>query len=221
MRSPTFNLSGLATIYKECRNSDKGNTIAFEISEGGGKFLFLIFFDEEDQKKDVPDTLYILLIRTKNILELKMYGKHWAGDFKLYLNSMQEQLIKDELGIAGGLNPFSLASFFTHMNAQIPQHFSPVDRAAILRKNRFNIATQPLLEQYFDDPLKIHLVGPVQLPNNKKPRERTLRKLDLYYQSSPDTIAKIRAGLIKNNCTLQWSKEFTTCSFSKLARFLA
>lgn len=69
-------------------------TIAFEVRNGRGRFLFLMFFDPED--KATNDRLLVFLQNTRHMLELKLYGAHERGQFDIYLKRQDVAAIKRE-----------------------------------------------------------------------------------------------------------------------------
>ena len=46
-----FNLSGLTHVFQEAIREGRP-TLVFEITNGKGRFLFMMFFDEKDESKD-------------------------------------------------------------------------------------------------------------------------------------------------------------------------
>ena len=61
--------------------SSYDKSVAFDIVIGRGRFLFLMFLAEEDEK----DTLFIYMRNTAVMRKLKMYGSHRNGDYILIL----------------------------------------------------------------------------------------------------------------------------------------
>lgn len=57
-----FNLTGISDIYNESIGRSEP-TIAFEITQGKGRFVFMMFFSEED--KESRDRLFVQLRNTK------------------------------------------------------------------------------------------------------------------------------------------------------------
>lgn len=76
-----FSLNGLSDIFREliARN---GSTLAFELRNAKGRFLFMMFFDYEDES--TKDIIYIFMKNIQRILTLKLYGNHLKGQFDIY-----------------------------------------------------------------------------------------------------------------------------------------
>ena len=70
--TPKVNLTGLNAIYNQALKDDE-KTIVFELNQGQGYFVFMMFFDEDDSSKD---KLYVYLKRTNHMLHFKMYANH-------------------------------------------------------------------------------------------------------------------------------------------------
>ncbi|MBV8362009.1 MAG: hypothetical protein JO189_29365 [Deltaproteobacteria bacterium] len=198
-----FNFSGLTPLYHEAvRNNER--TIAFETRDGVGRFVFMMFFSEDDMESH--DKLFILLARTNVLIKLKLYGSHRRGDFKAYLTSKDEKDIRAELDIHGGTHAFNLIRFLTNLNAGFPDHLSLVQRIKTLSEHKDLFQTNQLRETV-DDALKVYLVGPRGLPEGHRPREKTLRKLYLYVKGDPAVIAEFISDLKKANKTVAWTDD--------------
>jgi hypothetical protein len=112
-----FNLSGLANIYAESMaRSDP--TLAFEVLQGRGRFVFLMFFSPED--KESKDRLFLLLRNTRVFLQLKVYGSHRNGYFLIYISDADQAAICEELQLGHGGQAFNFVNFLEHINNQIP-----------------------------------------------------------------------------------------------------
>lgn len=127
-----FNFTGLRNIYRNAIENEEP-TLVFEIRDGIGRFVFMMFFSEDDASYD---RLYILLRRTAALLELKMYGSHRAGDFNVYFSQDDERAIRNELNLQGGVNPFYLDEFLVGLNGQIPDELALRRSVETLRANR-------------------------------------------------------------------------------------
>lgn len=68
-----------------------------------------------------------------------------------------------------------------------------------------------------DENDKTILIGPVQLPNDKKPQEKTLRKLYLYADGNEHDIAKLIRQLKCHNMTVAWTNDFNKTSKSVMS----
>uniref|UniRef100_UPI00223EED04 hypothetical protein n=1 Tax=Providencia rustigianii TaxID=158850 RepID=UPI00223EED04 len=149
---------------------------------------------------------------------LKMYGSHARGDFILYVNGWQEQLIRDELGIQNGQqNHFILNDFLNRLNNQIPQQIDYHLTANVLRDNKDAINSN--LSSIIDDALKVNLVGIRRLQDNARARDKTLRKLYLYSDGNGDDIAAfIDAINADGRFTIGWREDSSSMSFSDLLR---
>lgn len=198
--NPKVNLTGLASIYNQALNDDE-RTIVFEINQGKGFFVFMMFFDEDDSSKD---KLYIYLKRTNYMLNFKMYANHKKGDFFIYITPNDIQAIKDELNINGGVGQFDILEFFTYLNGNIPQ-FLPFSHKLDNFKSIWKQAS-PHLSGVLNEADKIYFIGLRDLSAaKKKPTEKTLRKLYLYINAQPETIKQFIISLKAQQKTCCWS----------------
>ena len=196
-----YNFTGLKAIYHQAA-SNSAPTIVFELTYQIGRFVFMMFFAPEDAES--KDKLFLYLGRTQVLLTVKMYGSHRNGDFKVYFNDLDESAIKRELNIQiGEVIPVNIEDVFNHINANIPQNYNLQQSVQVIQQRQTQL--RPLLTRVVDDATKIHLLGPVRLPQGKKPQEKTLRKLYLYVQASPNVIVQLIDALKGANCTLAWS----------------
>ena len=131
MAGESLSLSGLASIYLDALRY-REHTIAFEVAIGKGRFVFLIFFSEDD--KDVSDSLFLLLRNTSYLLQRKMYGRHTTGGTKIYLEPEHERAIRAELQLTAGGPTFELRAFFEQLNSLIPQKLPLRDTVKTLRE---------------------------------------------------------------------------------------
>ena len=202
MASTPYSLSGLATIYQDAYFHGEP-TLAFEVPQGKGRFVFLIFLWEEDAES--RDRRFIYMRTTKTLLEFKLYGSHARGGSCVYVNDHHERAIRAELLLEGGSSPFDFENFFVQLNAAIPQSLplqSTLDTVrAVWPQVRIS------LSHVLDDAEKTVLVGIRRLPGTHKPREKTLRKLYMYTCGSAHELASFIAALRAANITLVWSNE--------------
>jgi hypothetical protein len=202
--SDSFNLTGLFPLFTEsiARNE---RTLAFEVANGKGRFLFLMFFDDEDV--ETYDRLFMYLRSLRYILTLKLYGNHSGGKFDMYLSSWQEEKIKLELGItnARSESPFELKRFLENLNASFPQSLALKEKIVNLR--RYWKEVKPFLpDKIVKDEDKTVLIGEKKLTRGK-PQEKTLRKLYLHTEGEPDDIAELIKCLKAANMTVAWTTE--------------
>jgi len=215
-----LNLSNLIHIYTESIEREEP-TLAFEIANGRGRFLFLMFFDNEDAS--TKDELFIFMKNTRNMEPVKMYGNHENGQFWIYKTKRLEQSIKNELQLnsESPKTSFVFEQFFADLNSSIPIKLSLENKINTLR-NEWSLIRNHLPKDIIDEHLKIYLIGVVKLPSNKKPREKTLRKLYLYKESSPSDVKKLIDNLKKMNMTLAWTanKEKSISGIGKIINSL-
>jgi hypothetical protein len=198
-----FNFSGLTPLYREAVENNE-HTIAFEIRDGVGRFVFMMFFSEDDAES--YDKLFIYLARTKVLRKLKLYGGHDRGDFKAFIKPEDEEAIRAELDIHGGVSPFNLVRFLTNLNARFPDHLSLAQKIKTLREHKDFFQTAPLRETV-DEARKVYLVGLRGLGEDRRPREKTLRKLYLHVKGDPAVIAEFISALKKANKTVAWTDD--------------
>jgi hypothetical protein len=202
MASTPYSLSGLAAIYKDAYLHGEP-TLAFEVQQGKGRFVFLMFFSEEDTES--RDRLFLYLRTTTKLLEFKLYGSHARGGSSVYVNDHQERAIRAELQLEGGSSPFELKNFFSQLNAGIPQSLSLQSTLEKVRAVWPQVRTG--LSHVLDDAEKTILIGVRRLPGTHKPREKTLRKLYMYTSGSAREVESLIAALRAANITLIWSNE--------------
>lgn len=205
-----INLSRLGPIYQEARAHS--GTIAFEVPFQGGQFVFMMFLELKEQKEkeqknkriNSQDTLFLYLRRSRQLLEIKLYGSHKNGDFLVYLNYKLEQAVRKELGIQGNNgDPFNFAEFMKKLNIAIPDQITFDDFRRTLRENYTAVKDYVVV----DEAEKVYLVGPRKLSPGKHPREATLRKLYLFTEADKITIQRLITILKSKNITLAWSSE--------------
>ncbi len=199
MTGERLSLSGLAPIYRDALRL-REHTIAFEVAIGKGRFVFLIFFSEED--KAVSDTLFLLLRNTHYLIRRKMYGRHTSGGTNIYLDAEHESAICAELQLVGGGPAFELRNFFAQLNSLIPQKLPLRDTVKTLRENWQNVKSA--VPDVVEDALKTELSGTMNLKLPRQPKEVTLRKLYLHTDGDPSDIEHFIAQLKSKNTTLVW-----------------
>lgn len=197
-----FNLTGLHNAYHEAIRRDDF-TFAFEISMPPGRFIFFMFFAENDKKS--KDLLYLYLQNTNRLEEIKLYGSHRNGDFEIYFSNRLEEAIKAELGIVGGGNqPFNLYDFFEELNGNIPQHLPAQAQIATLRQYYPQIRAR--IPRVVNDEDKIYWMGFMR-PQSGVPREQTLRKLYIHTECNHQQIDRLLATMAPYGLTLKWTDD--------------
>ncbi|HGO5848460.1 DUF6037 family protein [Mannheimia haemolytica] len=198
--SVKFNLTGLHNAYSEAIQR-RDFTFAFEVSMPPGRFIFFMFFAEND--KQSKDLLYLYLQNTNRLEQIKLYGSHRNGNFEIYLNSRLEEAIRAELGIVGGGNrPFSLYNFFEQLNRNIPQHLPAHAKIDTLRQYYPQIRER--IPRVVNDAEKIYWMGFMR-PKNGTPREQTLRKLYIHTHCNHQQIDQLLQAMAPYGVTLRWT----------------
>ncbi|HAC88160.1 MAG TPA: hypothetical protein DCF95_09460 [Gammaproteobacteria bacterium] len=199
-----FNLTALAPLYREAFERDE-RTLAFEVKNGRGRFLFLMFFDENDT--DTNDQLFIYLRNIRSMLRVKLYGNHKAGQFNLYLQSWQEEKIKRELCIDNEKSafPFNIGIFLRNLNASFPTELPLVKKIETLRESWESIRPD-LPKMVVKEKDKTVLIGE-KLVANGSPQEKTLRKLYIHTEGSAEDISMLIRALKAANMTVAWTTE--------------
>ncbi|ELJ8549544.1 hypothetical protein SNE95_003410 [Vibrio cholerae] len=203
--STKFNFSGLSPLFNESLERDE-QTIAFEVKNGKGSFLFLMFFDKDDS--ETQDQLFVFLRNTRFMLELKLYGAHKKGQFDVYIKPWQEERIKSELGIGLGhsTTPFDFVHFLTDLNSSFPASLPLTKKIENLRKN-WSVIKSDLPKRVIKEEDKTVLIGEKRLPDGQSPSERTLRKLYLHTQGDPNDIERLIKCLKAAKMTVAWTTE--------------
>lgn len=200
--NPKVNLTGLNAIYNQALKDDE-KTIVFELNQGQGYFVFMMFFDDDDASKD---KLFIYLKRTNCMLDFKMYANHKKGDFHVYIKQSDIQSIRNELNLQGGSVPFDVLSFFHGLNLLIPQKLPFADK--VNNFNRIWSRVSPHLSGVLNHADRIYFTGLMDLSGSKrKPSEKTLRKLYLYVNAKPETIKSFIEILKVQQKTCCWSAD--------------
>lgn len=203
--SVKFNFSGLSPLFNESIDRQE-HTIAFEVQNGRGRFLFLMFFDNDDT--DTRDQLFVFLRNTRYMLELKLYGAHRKGQFDVYVKPWQEERIKRELDIGQGQSgrPFDLLAFLTALNATFPMTLPLTKKIEYLRESWSSIKAD-LPRRVIKDEDKTVLIGEKRLSKGRHPDEKTLRKLYIHTEGNPLEIARLIQCLKIANMTVAWTTE--------------
>ncbi|MFX3636080.1 MAG: hypothetical protein ACE3L7_05670 [Candidatus Pristimantibacillus sp.] len=195
-----FNFTGLKDIYNIAVDSlDK--TLVFELEINKGRFLFMMFLSEEDVES--LDLLFVYLRNINQIVQVKLYGNHRKGDFKVYLKPDQIRFIIEELKLGQGSIEFDFSRLINQMNNMIPKSISLEEKLTQMRENKTIMnKINPV-----DEPNKSILIGTKRVPQGQTPRDKTLRKLYLYTEGSSNDIKKIIELLKKVNHTVAWTTE--------------
>lgn len=198
-----FSLNGISNIFNEsiARNEP---TLAFELRNGKGLFLFMMFFDYEDDS--TKDVIYIFMKNIQRMLTLKLYGNHFKGQFDIYIDEWMKELFMRELLLEDSQSSkkFSFENFFNALNLSIPSKIKLSDKVNVLRKSWSEVSSH-IPSDVIEEGEKTILIGDVQLPQNKKPREKTLRKLYLYADGNADEIELLISRLKSMNRTVAWT----------------
>lgn len=109
--STKFELSGLSGVFNEAIER-REQTLVFDVKNGRGRFLFMMFFDDDDVS--TKDDLFIYLRNSKQMLRVKLYGNHLKGQFLLWLSDRNKQQLIEELQLnQNSSSPFSFEGFFS------------------------------------------------------------------------------------------------------------
>jgi len=212
MENKQFNFTNMKNVYSESLKNDQ--TLIFEISVGRGRFLFMMFFSEDD--KESKDKLFIYLRNTKTIIKSKLYGSHKNGDFIIYINNTNRKKLINELQLKNGKGDFNFDNFLTELNSKIPNTLSIGTKIQKFRENWDVIKKLPVI----DEKDRTILIGERRLPKTQKPKEKTLRKLYLYTNGSVGDISELIKLLKKANMTVAWTNEKTKNCVSDLRQII-
>lgn len=209
-----FNFSQLKNVYTEAFSS-QDKSLAFDVSIGSGRFLFMMFLSSED--KDAKDNLFIYMRNTRVLSKLKTYGSHKKGVFTVYLNDKKKDDFINELQLhRGNNNPFNFERFLGELNNHIPLTLPMKVKVNTLRKNQNTIKKLDVL----DEADKSVLIGLKHLTVGK-PQDKTLRKLYLYTDNSSDEINSLIRLLKSTNHTVRWTTEDNKDKAVKLNSLIA
>jgi len=208
-----YNLSGLQNIFNEVVDKNEP-TIAFEIINGKGKFLFMMFFDNEDES--TKDQLFIFLRNTTKMVKLKLYGNHKQGQFYIYLKDFIKEWFIKELLLESNAShqKFNFNDFFEKLNLSIPNTL-PLQQKINTLRGSWSDVEDNLPKDIVDDSKKTILIGDKALPDGKKPREKTLRKLYLYADGNVEDITVLIENLKRLNRTVAWTDDLEKLKSSK------
>ncbi len=200
-----ISLQNLKSVFTESLESEEP-TLAFELSNGKGRFLFMMFFDEKDN--ETKDILFLFLKNSRRMLKLKMYGNHLNGQFDIYLKPFMIGWFKEELELKNlnSNNPFDVENFFFQINRSIPQQLPLITKIDTLRRTWHDVK-EHLPNDVVDENDKIYLMYPKVLPKNMKPQEKTLRKLYLYTNGNSNEISELINYLKRMNTTVCWTAD--------------
>jgi hypothetical protein len=216
MATVEFNFAGLHPVFKEAIARHEPSVV-FPLTNGRGRFVFMLFIPTDKDGRIVFKKLelFIILGISQNILKLKLYGDpQIKGDFRVWFDGDDVNAIKSELGLNADSphdgKPFVFADFLANLNAAIPASISLRDKIQLIQENSTMIRDH--CARYVDDASKVYLLGPKPLPKNengvpiKRPREETLRKLNVYMTTvKPDELASLIVWLKELNWTMAWT----------------
>lgn len=200
-----FNFTGLHAVFKEAILR-REPSVAFQVSNGQGKFTFLLFI-VTNKNGDIQWgnlELFIILARTQGFLALPLRGNHYkAGDFKVTLSGADEQAIRAELGIEDAIQgKFSFGDFLSDLNSSIPQELAFEEKIACIQAHK--VIVREKCGSHIDGATKVYLLGRLPLSLPKRPREETLRKLYML-NADPKAIARLIHHLKRLNWTTRWT----------------
>ncbi|GKW03841.1 hypothetical protein PEC301877_26540 [Pectobacterium carotovorum subsp. carotovorum] len=201
--SVKFNFNQLHAIYSSAWMRHEP-TIAFELAIGRGHFVFMVFFSPED-KKSSGEHLFVFLRNMNTLLTLKLYGSRRQGDFTVYFNAEQERAMTDELQLTPGNGHFSFSHLLDELNKNIPQQLAEQKKIETLRTVWPQVHNK--VSDIVDDAKKTILIGVKKLPEDQRPREKTLRKLYLHTNGSAKDIQTFIHKLKESNYTLMWTDD--------------
>lgn len=193
-----FNFNKLKDIYNSTLKSND-RTMIFDVQINKGKFLFMMYLSDED--KESRDMLFVYMRNTSALLKLKMYGSHRKGKFEVYIKEEDREKMIRELSLSHNGSHFDFNSFLNQLNEKIPLNISKENKIQILRSNRNIISSLGMV----DEAEKTILIGVLKLPVEKKPRDKTLRKLYLYTDANEADIDELIKLLKKVNYTVSWT----------------
>ena len=196
-----MNFNGLTYIYNQAIK-DNEITLAFQINNGNGRFVFMMFFDANDNES--KDKLFIFLRNINFLVKLKMYGNHKKGDFNVYISDYIQGKIIEELQLNGHYFNFNFEEFLVELNNQIPNTYNRIQRIQTLR-TIWNNLDNGFINTLVDEANRTILKGIIKVPINKSPRKKTLRKAYNYIDANPDDISELIELLKNRNITLSWT----------------
>lgn len=102
---------------------------------------------------------------------------------------------------------FRLSDFLQKLNQQIPQSLPLNKTIETLRQKKEFFKSEPDLRNLVDEASKVYLIGVKHLPPDKRPREKTLRKLYLHIAASSEVIGSFISYLKEANYTVAWTDD--------------
>lgn len=194
-----FNFNRLQKLYIETLHSlDKA--MAFDIEIGKGRFLFMMYLSDEDEKS--KDLLFVYMRNTRVLQKIKLYGNHEKGNFYVYIKDNVKNRFIQELQLTPNGGDFSFIRFLNQLNENIPLQITQDKKVRTLRKNENIIRKLNVI----DEAEKTVLIGDRHLSVGT-PRDKTLRKLYLYTNASAQDVTQLIKLLKKLNRTVAWTTE--------------
>lgn len=199
MPDKQFNLNRLSPIYRDAV-LHKEPTLGFEVPQGRGQFVFMMFFSEED--KESRDRLFVYLRHTRVMLDFKLYGNHFKGDFRIFIDPVKERAMVEELQLGHGDVAFEFEGFLRQLNDVFPAQLPLQSMLDTLRAVWPQVGQR--LRSVVDEADKTILIG-IRRLGEKNPREKTLRKLYLHTRGDARTIRALVSALKAAHITLAWT----------------
>lgn len=199
MPDKQFNLNGLSPIYRDAV-FHKEPTLGFEVAQGRGQFVFMMFFSDED--KESRDLLFVYLRNTRVMLDFKLYGNHFKGNFWIYIDPARERAMVAELQLGHGDAAFDFENFLHQLNGGFPAQLPLQSTLDTLRAVWPQVRQR--LRSVVDEADKTILIG-IRRLGEKNPREKTLRKLHLHTRGDARTIRALVSALKAAHITLAWT----------------
>src|SRR5690606_29174295 len=146
---------------------------------GKGLFLFMMFFDYEDDS--TKDVIYIFMKNIQRMLKLKLYGNHLKGQFDIYIDEWMKELFRRELlhEDSQSSQKRSVENFFRALHLSITSKLTLSDKVNVRRRSWSEVSSH-LPADGRDEGAKKILIGDVQLANNTKHTGKTRQRLYLY-----------------------------------------
>ncbi|RQP21843.1 hypothetical protein [Piscinibacter terrae] len=208
MANKQFNLDGLTPLFRDAV-LHKEPTLGFEVAQGRGRFVFMMFFSEED--KESRDLLFVYLRHTRVMLDFKLYGNHFKGDFRIFIDPVKERAMVEELQLGHGDVAFEFEGFLRQLNGAFPAQLPLQATLDTLRAVWPQVGER--LRSVVDEAARTILIG-IRRLGHKKPREKTLRKLYLHTNGDARTIRALVTALKAAHITLAWTDDPTAVAKS-------
>jgi len=197
-------LPGFGPLYFQALKEER-QSIVFEIQKGIGRFVFMIFFDENDKNRN---DFFLLLGRTQQFREFQLYGSHKKSETRIFLNGKDVEAVRKELDIqAGGKIPFDAYGFMRGIAKEFPHELTIVQSMTKLREYKKVVMDEPRLDKIVPSKDKRFFLHPMSLPEDRRPREPTLRKLYLNLDAEPRVIERFILWLKRQNKTVKWTDQ--------------